>query len=460
MWARSARGWVVVALIAGLCTGIWLGSGLSGDAARSRRWIGRLCWIVLIALALLWTYLAVTFGVLLAWTIPGWVFLPLGLLLCGVAVTALRPRDRGYVPIILPTGIWITMVLSGWLNEENQLRCDDALSLRPPVQLVVASSPHLASCTPGEVRPTGRYPRTLWESPDGKRVIFTTQGTVEPGGLDGSVCETRLDGAAPRCVGPSSGKSHGLIDLPAEGRLLAIHWGGRRTAAGELGSTVLELPLDQGIAVLVEHRFDEPFAQGFYEPRNSTLYLFSDRFDGIHRVLWPSFEPAPTLPPEWLTPDELHYDPATGEGVACGHHVGVAIHGAPFAARYLAGVDALPLEQLAVTWGCDWDEQARKVYTTVPNLGLLDKIDYDTGRVEQRWWIGPGMRSVAYDAARRRVYFTDFLRGNVLAFDEVAGRILTHWFVGRFSRCVHLTHDGRALLATSNLGIVRIPLDD
>jgi hypothetical protein len=69
------------------------------------------------------------------------------------------------------------------------------------------------------------------------------------------------------------------------------------------------------------------------------------------------------------------------------------------------------------------------------------------------------MRSVAYDRARRRVYFTDFLRGNVVALDEPSGGIVGRWFVGRFSRWVQLTHDGRALLATSNLGIIRISLD-
>jgi DNA-binding beta-propeller fold protein YncE len=114
---------------------------------------------------------------------------------------------------------------------------------------------------------------------------------------------------------------------------------------------------------------------------------------------------------------------------------------------------------VSITWGCDWDPATRKVYTTIPNLGLLDRIDYDTGQVEKRWIIGPGMRSVAYDQVRHRVYFTDFLRGYVLAFDEQSERIVDRWFVGRFSRWVRLTRDGHALLATGNLGIVLILLD-
>jgi hypothetical protein len=166
----------------------------------------------------------------------------------------------------------------------------------------------------------------------------------------------------------------------------------------------------------------------------------------------------PTIPAEFA-PGELHYDPVAGEGVACGGRIGAALRGDPPTLRYLANGDASPLEQVAVTWGCNWDQQARKVYTTIPNLGLLERIDLDTGLVEKRWFVGPGMRSVAYDRERRRVYFTDFLRGFVHALDERSGSIVDSWFVGRFSRWVRLTRDGRALLATSNLGVVRIALD-
>jgi hypothetical protein len=96
------------------------------------------------------------------------------------------------------------------------------------------------------------------------------------------------------------------------------------------------------------------------------------------------------------------------------------------------------LERLSVSWGCNWNHAARTVYSTIPNLGLLDKIDYDTGRVLQHWYVGLGMRSVEYDAVRRRVYFTDFLRGYVVAFDEQSERVIGRWFVGRFSRWVRL----------------------
>jgi hypothetical protein len=290
-------------------------------------------------------------------------------------------------------------------------------------------------------------------------VIFTTQGRSDRAGLQGSVCEARLDGeGAPRCVGPPVGKSQGIIDLPDSGRILVIQWG-IETPMGSRGAVVFELPRYEEISILDEHWFDELVAEGFYEPRNSTLYMFSDRMNGMHRALLPNFERAPTIPFNLATPGELRYDPESGEGVACGHGIGAAIRGAPLAARPFANGNASLLEKLSMSWGCDWDETSRKVYSTIPNFGLVDRIDYDTGRVEKRWFVGLGMRSVAYDRARRRVYFTDFLRGNVVALDEPSGGIVGRWFVGRFSRWVQLTHDGRALLATSNLGIIRISLD-
>jgi hypothetical protein len=197
---------------------------------------------------------------------------------------------------------------------------------------------------------------------------------------------------------------------------------------------------------------------GFYEPGSSTLFMFSDRMNGIHRVSLPGFERLPTIPSP-IAPGELVYDQASATGVACGHHIGTAIAGAPYAERDLVSESSSLIEKVSMTWGCDWDPATRKVYSTVPNLGLLDRIDYDTGRVEKRWFVGFGMRSLAYDRSRRRMYFTDFLRGYVHAFDEASGRVIGSWFVGRFSRWVQLTRDGRALLATGNLGIVRIPLD-
>jgi hypothetical protein len=457
-WGQTITSWAKVALVGVLCTCLWTATGLAGARSRPARSIGRACWLPLGGLYALWAYLAFSFGVLLGWTVPLWLRGAIGLLAAAALATALRPRHRLHVPAVLPLGFWIAAVLSGWLREENLVRCDDVFTLRQPVELIV-TNPQVESCRPGEVRPSGRYPRTTWEAPDGERILFTTQGVMALGGFDGSVCEAPLDGsAAPRCVGQPINKAQGLTEVPELDRVLVFQWGVERPG-GSVGSVVLELPRRGGIAILAEHWFDEMYGDGFYEPRNSTLYMISDRMNGIHRAILPDFEPAPVVPVDLPTAGELRYDPEAGEGVACGAGIGAAIRGAPFAARSFSEASTAWIDKVSMSWGCDWDQEARKVYSTVPNLGLLDRIDYDSGRVEKRWFVGLGRRSVAYDRERRRVYLTDFLRGEVLAFDERAERTVERWFVGRFSRWVRLTRDGRALLATGNLGVVRIGLD-
>ncbi len=460
MWGgASPAALLKLAAVAAVSTSLWLGSALTGTASSGLRWLGRVCWTITCGLYALWLYLAITFGSLLGWTVPGWLLTLVGAATVAAVATLARPRGRLRVPFALPLGIWILAALSGWLREENLLRCDDLLALQSPVQLVVPSHPDLASCQAGEVRPSGRFPRTVWQSADGARVVFTTQGLAIEGGIDGSVCEAYLAGRrAPRCVGPPRNKSQGLIELADRDRLLVMQWG-LETPSGTAGAAVFELPRSAEIEILATHWFEEMVGDGFYEPRNSTLYMFSDRMNGIHRATLPDFERAPTLPPERFAPGELHYDPVAGEGVACGSPLGAAIRGEPFSLRKFAADSSSPLDKLSVTWGCDWDQAARKVYVTIPNLGLLARVDYDSGRVEQRWFVGFGRRSVAYDRQRGRVYFTDFLRGEVLAFDPTTGRTEERWFVGRFSRWVRLTRDRQSLLATSNLGIVRIPLD-
>lgn len=455
---KSVFDWSEVAFAAAAATGVWLLTGLRWSGSHPLRWVGRVSWVVLLACYLLWIYLALAFGLLLGWTVPAWAWALIALTGAAALLTLGRPRPRLHVPPVLPLGLMIAVVLSGWLREENLVRCDDFLALRPPVELLVPTQPDLASCRPGEIRPAGRFPRTIWQSPDGKRVVFTTQGQVVPGGLAGSVCEAQLgDNAAPHCVGPPINKSQGLTDLAEDNRLLAMQWG-LKTPTGARGAVVFELARQDELAILAEHWFDEPLGEGFYEPRNSTLYMFSDRMNGVYPAVLPDFRLQPTIPIDFA-PGELHYDPQAGEGVACGSHAGAAIRGEPFTFRFFVDQSSPLIERLSVSWGCNWDEQARTVYSTIPNLGLLDKIDYDTGRVVKHWFVGPGMRSVAYDRARRRVYFTDFLRGYVVAFDEQSERIVDRWFVGRFSRWVRLTPDRRALLATGNLGIVRIPLE-
>lgn len=452
--------WLPLLAVAAASTAMWLGAGLTGRRDASLRWLGRLCQVGVVAMYALWLYLGIVFGFLLGWTVP----LTFRLLIITVAAvtlwTWLRPVGRLRVPIVLPLGVWIAVVLSGWVREEWLLRCDDALSLAAPVQLLVAGNARIKDCRPGEVIAVGRYPRTTWEDHERGRLVFTTQGAPTPDGLPGSFCEVSSAGGGDiHCVGPAEGKSQGIAKLPNEPTILAMQYG-VRTPGGKLGAVTFEIDISGPLKIVREHWFDELTGEGFYEPSNATLYMFSDELNGVHRVQLPSFERKPTIPIEWFTPGELRYDEARGEGIACARNLGVAIRGNPFTARDLTAGSHDIITRLSMTWGCDWDEAKRQVYTAIPNLGLLTKIDYDTGEVKKRWFVGPGLRSVAYDPARQMVYLSDFLRGYVVAFDERAERVTARWFIGRFARWVRLTHDGRALLATSNLGIVRIPLDE
>jgi hypothetical protein len=457
-WGHTLEALAKLLAVSAVCTAVWIGTGLARSSSPALRWAGLLCWLAIAGFYALWAYLAVTFGVLLAWTVPAWAFALVALLAAMSVLTAARPVGLLRVPVVLPLGVWIAVVLGGWLREEELIRCDDRLQLHPPVELVIPN-PQLAGCSAGMTRPSGRFPRTTWEAPDGGQIVFTTQGAPVGGGIDGAVCEASLDGSGGlHCVGAPRNKSQGLIDLPEYDRLLVMQWG-IETPTGSLGSVIMGVPRTGPLRVLEQHWFDDFMAEGFYEPRNHTLYMMSDRMNGIHRARVPGLERLPTLESDLPIPGELRYDRELGEGVACGAGIGAAIRGDPWSARWFRDAATSPIDKLSMSWGCDWDPVSRKVYSTVPNLGLLDRIDYESGRVEKRWFVGFGTRSVAYDRARRRVYFTDFLRGEVLAFDEATERIVDRWFVGRFSRWVTLTRNGRALLATGNLGVVRIPLD-
>ncbi len=457
-WGRSVTGYVVVAAVGAVCTAIWYGRILKTHTG-ALGWLGRGCAVATVGLYSFWLFIAFAFGMMLGWTVPIWlVGLLVGLVTWG-AVSSLILRRPSIVPLVFPVGVWIAVALSGWIREEGVIRCDDLLALDPSLELVVATRSDLAECVPGETKPAGRYPRTIWQAPDGDRIVFTTQGRIAPGGLDGAFCESRLsDDDGVHCVGPKEGKSHGLIPIPEIDRLIGIQYA-LITPSGPRGGVVFEMPLSDPIEILEEHWFEDDVAQGFYEPRNKTLYLFTDSMRRVYRAAIPGFERLEPIEEPGLCPSEMHYSVAQGLGVACHGPTGAALQGDPFKVRYFSENATSLLDRIpSATWGCNWNPESKKVYTTLPNLGLLVRIDFDSGRIEKRWPIGFGMRSVEYDRARGRVYVTDFLRGWVLAFDEATERVVERWFVGRFARWVRLTPDGRSLLATSNLGIVRIPL--
>jgi hypothetical protein len=172
-----------------------------------------------------------------------------------------------------------------------------------------------------------------------------------------------------------------------------------------------------------------------------------------------------------LLPDGSHYDQGRHQGVACAgfgpmHRIGgqayaaAAFDGEPFSCRPGAPSSRYPSSWLALTWGCDWDPTTRRVYAAVASLGPVEEIDYDTGAMLRRFPMGLGIRSLAFDARRKRFYAGFFLSGDIVAVDIESGARVAHWSAGRFMRYVTLSRDERSLLVTSNLGSVRIPLRD
>ena len=62
------------------------------------------------------------------------------------------------------------------------------------------------------------------------------------------------------------------------------------------------------------------------------------------------------------------------------------------------------------------------------------------------------------DRVRRRLYVANFQRGDVTAVDVDTGAQQARWFVGRFPRDLRMARDGKVLLVTSTIGLLRIRL--
>jgi hypothetical protein len=145
---------------------------------------------------------------------------------------------------------------------------------------------------------------------------------------------------------------------------------GLMTPANVSGAVVLELPRSGASMVLAEHWFDYMLGEGFYEPRNATLFMFSDKMDGIHRARLPGFEPAPTIPITFFTPGRCVTTPSRERA----SRVAIASpprSGANRSRPKLQRRQRVAHRELSLSFGSDWDEAARKVYVAVPNLGLL-----------------------------------------------------------------------------------------
>jgi hypothetical protein len=461
---------VIVAAIS-FVTSMRLAAGAVSSGRLGMRAFGWFAWLWNGAFHLLVSFLAMVWASTLAWSMSWWSIAISILLFAGALATFRRPSHRVRVPIALPVGVVILTCMLGWRREEGFARCDDyrRAEQQRGVEVMFPPVDQLVDCSPGDVIPIGRFARKIWESPDSRRyVITTTTGSsgaqsgihASAGVYNGLFCEVSADGSGrPHCLGGMQGKAHQIDEIEPLGQLFSCAWG-LSSGDGRHTSAIYRLSRDAPLTILGEHRIEDAFVMyGFYQPKTDEYHAFTDECGPIRTVRASDFSPLPDLPVA-NCPGATVYDAARDEGVMCGGKDGgfAAFRLMPWSYRFI-GTTGNRTRRLWMSWGCDWDPVGRKVYATVPNIGLLAVIDYDTSRLERAHFVGFALRSVAFDARRRRVYLADFLGGDVLAVDVSSGAEVKRWFVGHFIRELRISHDGNKLLSTSNLGIIRIDLE-
>lgn len=450
----------------------WVGFGRTTPVPRLLRWPAR---AIVLGYHVLLLYLALTFGLMLAWSVPPWVVWTAGIL----GVLALLTLRNGLfhlrVPPVLPLSLWVVACLLGWQREDGTIRCQDyrRLMAQPGTSLVASSSPELEHCEGDDILRLARYPRRIWESPDRSRLVVTTQegighymplGRKVASNFTGSICALdAVDPSHPNCLG--WGKAQAIMEDAIHDTVFVAAWGQNEKTPGFWG-VLYELPQHGPWRVLREQKFKGNIGEGFVDPALDTAALALD--EGLEMlVVKPSTMETVKSVPYDLIPTDTHYDPRRHEGVFCSggwpfkELVGLAIafRGDPFRARSLGHTWTVPWSYLGMPEGCDWDADARRVYVAAANLGLLSTVDYDTGRYLSSKWVGFGARAVVLDPQRQRIYVSNFLRGDVQEIDVASGTTLRRWFAGRFVRFLFVSRDGHSLLAGSNAGVVRLALD-
>lgn len=469
VFLSSAFSAALVAFAATTCTAAYAARERARAPARSARVVGVVAWVIVALAYALWGYLAIAWGSVLLWSVRWWGWAVIALSLVGAGVTARRAWDGPRVPLALPLGAFVALLLWGWRTEEILVRCDDYLALaeRAGTSLRSPTSVRLARCTPGEEVPIGRFPRVIWESPDAARLVITTQAagagrTMDGDRFHGAICEVRSE-SEPACIG--GGRAQGLAESFDLARIFIASWGDR-TEPGVRG-VVHAIPLDGPLESVASVTSARSTCELFYDQDADRVYGFSDEGFEVLPFEGSTLAPRPIIDGTFWPPGAIRYDATRGEGVLCtagtallridgSPYVAIAVRGSPFSMRPLGGDGPLALG--ALTWGCDWDPETREVWVAVPNLGLLATIDYDTGAVLATHAVGFGLRSVTLDRSRRRLYVTDFLGGYVLAFDADTADEVDRWFVGRFPRTTTLSRSGASLYVGTNLGVVEIDL--
>lgn len=472
-WLRTF-GWGAAAAAAAMAT---LVHGLTMPEIRPLRGgaIPRIARVADVLVHLFWLYCVVAFGSMLSWAVPSWIPAVLALMVAVWVFDRLRgPRIR--LPIGLPMGLWIAACLLGWRNEDGRVRCDDYLALQQDdrVRVIVPTHSALEQCRPDNLLRVHRYPRAVWEYPDGQNLLFTTQPGLKPPRdrtpgatveLDGSVCRTSLGRRLPvRCIG--TGKAQGIAESERHDRVYVAEW---MSNHGEKSGTVFALPRTGPLTVLDKLELDRKSGALFYDPHEDLLGVFFDDMDGMLPVRAADLAPGPVVDAPFL-PGDILFDPVGREGMLCyapslifpfegRAAAAIAFRLGPFASRRLLSSEHYPWTWGALVWGCAFDPIARDAWILMANTGLLLAIDFDTGRLRDAYWVGFGARKTVHDPVRRRLYIADFLRGDVIVWDLDRNREIARHFAGRFLRGLSLSRDGRTLWMASTLGILALDLD-
>ena len=427
--------------------------------------------------SLVFVYLAIAIGTFLAWSLP-WLVVGTALgLLAGWIWTTRQGWPSARVPLVLPVGLWIAVCLVGWCREDGVVRCDDYQRMRadPRISLIMPSTVALNRCEPGGVLKLGRYPRHIWEAPDSSRFVFTTQPGINrfwPAGEatadtpTGSICEVPADGSKrPTCLG--QGKAQGMAESESLNRLFFAAWGiptGDPRRNGRRGA-VYVVPRQGPLELVGEVRDHRQMGELFYDPQADLVGVLTDEYREMVPVRASTLKAGPPVTAPFC--GEMRYDPVRHEGMVCAAmgrlmdgeaFAAVAIRGKPFSYRPLARSSIYPSTWVSFSEGCDWDPETRRAWVSIASLGILGSMDYDTGLYTARQFIGFGYRTIVHDRQRERLYLANFLRGDVIALDLKTHTVVAEWFVGRFVRHLVVSRDGSALLATSNVGLMKIAL--
>jgi hypothetical protein len=407
-----------------------------------------------------------------SWWLPGWARMLRVLLSAVVLICAFAPGPGSVVvPSMLLLASAVVPMQLALVLADGTIRCDDVAQVRaqPGVSIFLPSTLDELTCAPGDVIRVSRYPRHVWEAPDGSHFVVSTQdsghhpqGRLVSSRLTGAVCELWSDTRrAPRCLG--DGRASAIAELPGN-RLAFGEWTGH-----DHDGKVVVVAVDAFTKPIAERSFLKPSSEVIYDDRSHTLLVGFDQGGGIE-FLDPSnlqtVRPPVALP---IVGGSEFYDGTRGEGVVCGislqpgdgpRFLAVAFTGVPFEIRPIGPAAERPWVFFAVGWGCAWDRASNIVYSVSGTLGEAAAISYVDGHfLPGEAYVGPGYREAAFDPVRHHLYLATWGSGDVVALDVSTWQIVGHWSVGRWVRQVKLTRDGHALLATSNLGVVRVALD-